>query len=821
MVFKIRIILCYLFCISLLFTSSVSGSTTCVETGESSNPFQGLFQNWENRQTSNKETTARVNKYINELIEFYPESDANDIRLFMRWYYFGSKDLNISLPSAAAESDPWAEAARIVRLFYSGKNSEARNSLRKLIRELPSGDLLRYELIKLEKGCYHKTSPEYKHYEQMLVDNIENTVISGKYINSPVYGWLYSSLSDNSHCGSRYWGRLEGRLKPHAEKIDPWFWEMIQGRAAIAWAWESRGDGWADSVSAEGGNGFHKNLDKARKHFYAAIELHPERINAHIQLITVEMGNGSLKEMIAVFKKLAWYDSTNEAAWNKVLWGLLPRWGGSLDLIQMLAIEALDCPRRDSKVQYCGYQALAHIAQYYGNYRWQQVYLDPAVIFRSEKVFREYEKSITTDSARKQFLKYKVLRHLALLQYAEALSAADERGGIDSFRDDQSWHWGFAPSSPVGTVFYDNIAMRLKVFTGKNGTTLQQAEKLFVSGNDDSRALKLLSEIIKNGELTPAEKDYLIDLYGRWRLNYSPEDFLGENGKYKSSYVVATQHSRSDIAEEMVNLGYNITANENFPGETIYNIAEEGENTEELKKLHAAGAKLTLPSPETGHTPIHVAARYGNTEMVKTLLELGVPVDLKDRNGHTALHIAATKKHSDIINLLFSYGADPNQGDNEEDFCLIYLPQVRAPENIYKLFLNHPQINVNKQNHAGISALHYMAKFNTPTTVFDLIFSKGGDINIRDNSGNTPLDMAEAGGHTELVQYLLAKGGKRNRQLPPIKKQDPPDADSNYTSIRYIGITLLPLLILLLIWQRLRSKKDNSQQSGESEEKNL
>ena len=44
--------------------------------------------------------------------------------------------------------------------------------------------------------------------------------------------------------------------------------------------------------------------------------------------------------------------------------------------------------------------------------------------------------------------------------------------------------------------------------------------------------------------------------------------------------MVATQHSRSDIAEEMVNLGYDITANENFPGETIYNIAEEGENTE-------------------------------------------------------------------------------------------------------------------------------------------------------------------------------------------------------------------------------------------------
>jgi len=775
------------------------------------NPFKGMFQNWENRKTVRESINERVNTYMAELTQFYPKSNPEDIQLFMKWYYFGSKNLNIPKPEPGVSSNSWREAARIVKLFYAGKNYEARNALRKLIRKLPSGDLLRYELIKLEQGCYKKSQPEYKHYEQMMVENIENTVLSGKYINSPVYTWLYSSLSASSHCGSRYWGRFEQKLKPLADKIDPWFREMIQGRAAIAWAWESRGDGWGSTVSEDGWDGFGKNLEKARKHFYKAIELFPDRVSAHIQLITVEMGFGSEKEMIKVFKELVRHDPTNNSGWNKLLWGLLPRWCGSLDLIKMLAIEALDCPRRDSKVQYCGYQALAYIAKYHGNYRWQRVYMDADVFDRSERLFKEYSESLTDAAARRRFLRDKVCRHLALLEYDKALAAVNERGGTDTMKN--WWHWGFAPSTtPVGSAVFDDPAMRLTVFTGKYGNQLQKAEKLFVSGQNDGVALVELANVIIKDDLTAQEKDYLIDLYGRWRLNCSPEEFLGENGKYKSAYVVAGQYNRSDVAAEMVKLGYNITANENFPGESVYNIASEGENIEGLKKLHASGAKLTLPSPKTGHTPIHVAARHGNAGMVKALLELGVPVELKDRNGHTALHIAATKKYPAVIELLFANGADPNMGDNEDDFCLIYLPQVRAPYNIYKLFTDHPQINVNKQNHAGVSALHYMAKFNTPTAVWELMFSKGADINIRDRDGKTPLDMAEAGGHTELVEYLVAKGAKRGSKFAPVRQIIVSGTSEWFDDdlIRLCGVIALPVLVIVLLLLRLRNRKKDA-----------
>ena len=115
------------------------------------NPFKGMFQNWENRKTVRESANERVNTYIRELIQFYPESNPEDIQLFMKWYYFGSKNLNITKPSPRVSPDNWGEAARIVKLFYARKNSEARNALRQLLRKLPSGDLLRYELIKLER----------------------------------------------------------------------------------------------------------------------------------------------------------------------------------------------------------------------------------------------------------------------------------------------------------------------------------------------------------------------------------------------------------------------------------------------------------------------------------------------------------------------------------------------------------------------------------------------------------------------------------------------------------------------------------------------
>ena len=89
------------------------------------NPFKGMFQNWENRKTDKEESISRIDRYIDSLTKIYPQSKAEDIRLFKRWHFWGSKNLNIAPPTQAELSDPWAEAVRMVQFFHAGKSAEA------------------------------------------------------------------------------------------------------------------------------------------------------------------------------------------------------------------------------------------------------------------------------------------------------------------------------------------------------------------------------------------------------------------------------------------------------------------------------------------------------------------------------------------------------------------------------------------------------------------------------------------------------------------------------------------------------------------------
>jgi ankyrin repeat protein len=57
------------------------------------------------------------------------------------------------------------------------------------------------------------------------------------------------------------------------------------------------------------------------------------------------------------------------------------------------------------------------------------------------------------------------------------------------------------------------------------------------------------------------------------------------------------------------------------------------------------------------NTPLIYAARYGNMEVVRVLLEGGSNVDRTDVHGNTALHWAAWFGHVDVRRLLLDWGA--------------------------------------------------------------------------------------------------------------------------------------------------------------------
>ena len=735
---------------------------------ERNNPFAGIYRNWKNRKTSAEETQARVDAYEQLFLEEFPAGDHADIRTFFDYYYRGNlPPLKPEEVESTPRTTPWAEAARITRLYRSSQFDAARKALSQLPRILPGSFLGRVLLLQFCRNGWGDNTPEFERYGRRIVSEIEAAVFSGKWRGRCCYQWFYNHLSRESSCGSRYWGELENRLKPFGDKIDPWFREMVQGRAAIAWAWESRGGGWANTVTEEGWKGFHKNLRAAREHFHAALKLHPERVNPYIQLISVEMGESNQEAMIDAFKKLVWYDPENSAGFSNILWGILPRWGGSHELIRQLAIEAMDCPRRELAIPAMGYQCLAEIAWDYPGIGWQNVYLDPEIRKRSNRLFDEYGKRAAGTSGWNNFLFHRFSREMAELRYDDAAATLKEYGGAEKFAKSGRWQWRPFFAEEIGTPWFDDQMLRLKLFTGKFAEPLRALERRLLARQADAETFRKLAEIIREKSLSVEEREFLIDFYARWRLNRSPQEYCGNRGKILSAFAVAGKSDRPDVAMEMVRFGYRFAAHENYPGEFAYNIVQDGKNPRLLQVLHEAGDPLNRPDPEYGYAPLHVAARFGNAEMVEALLKLGVPIEQKNRSGHTALHLAATWKQRKAIRVLLKYGADPNLGDNDGDVCLMYLPQVRTPLAVYQIFTEYPGIDLNRQNHGGETALHFMARSGTPVSIVRHLIERGAKSDLRDHGGRTVLDVAEQNNHRNLVAYRPGIGAKRGSELPP------------------------------------------------------
>jgi hypothetical protein len=110
----------------------------------------------------------------------------------------------------------------------------------------------------------------------------------------------------------------------------------LKGKAYVAWAWEARGGGWANTVTAQGWKDMAARLDKASVALTRAWDLDPDDADIATEMISVELGRaGDHAVMDTWFKRAMTADPDCYAACTAKLYFLEPKWHGSPD--EMLA----------------------------------------------------------------------------------------------------------------------------------------------------------------------------------------------------------------------------------------------------------------------------------------------------------------------------------------------------------------------------------------------------------------------------------------------------------------------------------------------------
>lgn len=141
-------------------------------------------------------------------------------------------------------------------------------------------------------------------------------------------------------------------------------------------------------------------------------------------------------------------------------------------------------------------------------------------------------------------------------------------------------------------------------------------------------------------------------------------------------------------------------------------------------KLKALNTKRTDYSNPIQGTPLHIACKNGNLEIVTLLIEAGADKELKDVARQSPLSIAAANNYYEIAHYLLEMGADVHS---------------KGPNNLQPI---------------------HFACSSGDRKMIELLLSKGVDVNLVDSLKSSLLDFTTCldGGNLEAAKALVENG---------------------------------------------------------------
>ena len=180
--------------------------------------------------------------------------------------------------------------------------------------------------------------------------------------------------------------------------------------------------------------------------------------------------------------------------------------------------------------------------------------------------------------------------------------------------------------------------------------------------------------------------------------------------------------------ERLSKLDIDFTQIKDMNGDSLVHIAAVFGNSAALCMLAQLGCSANVSSPD-GITPIFLAVEYAQPQVLPILEKMRADVALRNPAGHTPIHEAAIKNSLVMLTALKKYnGANLNEQTSKEK----------------------------------LTAAHYAA-ISGSITMLQQIKRLGGEIDIPDRHGETPLYYAVRRGDIPTIRELTRLGANLNK----------------------------------------------------------
>jgi ankyrin repeat protein len=194
-------------------------------------------------------------------------------------------------------------------------------------------------------------------------------------------------------------------------------------------------------------------------------------------------------------------------------------------------------------------------------------------------------------------------------------------------------------------------------------------------------------------------------------------------------------------------------------------IGYKYKNAELVKLLLNYGAKVNEKTGNFKLSPLHRVAIVGykaNFTSCRDIGELlivhGADVNAEDIHGNTPLHWAARFGHQDIVELMLDHNANANALNLSGSSALFDAAECHH-QGIVEYLLSHGA-EINLRDDSGWTPLLRALQRSGGDDIVRVLVTSGADVNVRDKRGYSPLHIAVAQKKQNIVELILANGGR-------------------------------------------------------------